>query len=39
MQAAWSMVLGRLKAGVVAASDPAATVARRPNRAKRRLPA
>jgi DNA-binding transcriptional ArsR family regulator/uncharacterized protein YndB with AHSA1/START domain len=36
MEAAWTMVLGRLTAGVVAASDPAAAVAPRPRRAKRR---
>jgi DNA-binding transcriptional ArsR family regulator/uncharacterized protein YndB with AHSA1/START domain len=39
MEVAWTMVLGRLKAGVVAASDPTAAVPRRPRRAKRRLPA
>jgi DNA-binding transcriptional ArsR family regulator/uncharacterized protein YndB with AHSA1/START domain len=37
MEVAWSMVLGRLKEGVVAASGPA-TVARRSSRPKRRRP-
>jgi uncharacterized protein YndB with AHSA1/START domain/DNA-binding transcriptional ArsR family regulator len=36
MDAAWRLVLGRLKNGVVAASDPAASVAGRPPRPKRR---
>jgi DNA-binding transcriptional ArsR family regulator/uncharacterized protein YndB with AHSA1/START domain len=36
MEAAWGLVLGRLKAGVVAASNPDAAVGRRPRRAKRR---
>lgn len=36
MEVAWSLVLGRLKAGVVAASDPDALVAPRKRRAKRR---
>ena len=35
MEAAWAMVLGRCKVGVVSASDPAATVAARPSRPKR----
>jgi DNA-binding transcriptional ArsR family regulator len=35
MEAAWGMVLGRLKAGVVAASDPAAPVPPRKRRSKR----
>jgi uncharacterized protein YndB with AHSA1/START domain len=39
MEAAWSTVLGRLKAGVVAASDPSAAMAPRTRRPKRRLPA
>ena len=34
MEAAWGMVLGRLKAGVVAASDPAAAAPARPRRTK-----
>jgi DNA-binding transcriptional ArsR family regulator/uncharacterized protein YndB with AHSA1/START domain len=34
MEAAWAMVLGRLRAGVVAASDPAAVVPMRSQRAK-----
>ena len=34
MEAAWGMVLGRLKKGVVAASDPRASVASRPRRPK-----
>jgi DNA-binding transcriptional ArsR family regulator/uncharacterized protein YndB with AHSA1/START domain len=36
MEAAWTMVLGRLKAGVLSATDPAAAVASRPQRPKRR---
>jgi DNA-binding transcriptional ArsR family regulator/uncharacterized protein YndB with AHSA1/START domain len=36
MEVAWTMVLGRCKAGVVAASDPAAPVRRRRPRPKRR---
>ena len=36
MEVAWTMVLGRCKAGVVAASDPAAAVKGRPRRPKRR---
>jgi len=36
MEVAWTMVLGRCKAGVVAASNPAAPVRARPARAKRR---
>jgi DNA-binding transcriptional ArsR family regulator/uncharacterized protein YndB with AHSA1/START domain len=36
MEVAWTMVLGRCKAGVVAASNPAAPVRRRPARPKRR---
>ena len=36
MEAAWGMVLGRLKKGVVAACDPAATVTARPRRTKTR---
>jgi DNA-binding transcriptional ArsR family regulator/uncharacterized protein YndB with AHSA1/START domain len=36
MEVAWTMVLGRLKAGVVDASDPATAMARRPRRPKRR---
>ncbi|MBV8949632.1 MAG: metalloregulator ArsR/SmtB family transcription factor [Actinobacteria bacterium] len=36
MEAAWGLVLGRLRAGVVAASNPAADVRPRPRRAKRR---
>jgi DNA-binding transcriptional ArsR family regulator len=36
MEQAWSFVLGRLRAGVVAACDPGATVAPRPPRTKRR---
>jgi len=39
MEVAWSMVLGRLKAGVAAASDPSAAMAPRPRRPKRRRPA
>jgi DNA-binding transcriptional ArsR family regulator/uncharacterized protein YndB with AHSA1/START domain len=35
MQAAWAMVLGRLKAGIVRASDPSAEVDARPDRPKR----
>jgi DNA-binding transcriptional ArsR family regulator/uncharacterized protein YndB with AHSA1/START domain len=35
MQAAWGLVLGRLKEGVVAASDPRAEVTRRARRAKK----
>jgi uncharacterized protein YndB with AHSA1/START domain len=38
MQAAWGLVLGRLKEGVVAASDPRAEVTRRARRAKRQQP-
>lgn len=36
MEAAWSMVLGRLKAGVVSASDPTVSIVSRKHRAKRR---
>jgi DNA-binding transcriptional ArsR family regulator len=36
MEAAWGMVLGRLKTGVVAASDPAAPAPARPRRTKTR---
>jgi len=36
MQTAWALVLDRLRAGVVAASNPSAAVVRRPRRAKRR---
>ena len=36
VESAWTMVLGRLKAGVVAASDPDAPAARRARRAKKR---
>jgi DNA-binding transcriptional ArsR family regulator/uncharacterized protein YndB with AHSA1/START domain len=36
MEVAWTMVLGRCKAGVVAASDPGATVKPRRSRPKRR---
>jgi DNA-binding transcriptional ArsR family regulator/uncharacterized protein YndB with AHSA1/START domain len=36
MEAAWGMVLGRLRAGVVAASNPSAPAAPRPRRKKRR---
>lgn len=36
MEAAWGMVLGRLKRGVVAASDPTSPAVRRPRRAKTR---
>jgi DNA-binding transcriptional ArsR family regulator len=36
MDAAWGMVLGRLKAGVAAATDPRAEVGLRPPRPKRR---
>jgi DNA-binding transcriptional ArsR family regulator/uncharacterized protein YndB with AHSA1/START domain len=36
MEAAWGMVLGRLKAGVVRALDPDATVVPRPRRPKHR---
>jgi len=36
MEAAWTMVLGRLKVGVVAATDPSAPPARRLPRPKRR---
>jgi DNA-binding transcriptional ArsR family regulator len=36
MEAAWGLVLGRLKAGVVTASNPEAAVGRRPRRSKRR---
>jgi uncharacterized protein YndB with AHSA1/START domain len=36
MEVAWTMVLGRLKAGVVAASDPRAAVTRRKRRPKTR---
>jgi DNA-binding transcriptional ArsR family regulator len=39
MAVAWSMVLGRLKLGVVAACDPRAASARRPLRGKRRASA
>jgi len=36
VESAWTMVLGRLKAGVVAASDPGAPAPRRARRAKTR---
>jgi DNA-binding transcriptional ArsR family regulator/uncharacterized protein YndB with AHSA1/START domain len=36
MEAAWSMVLGRLKTGVVSALDPRSVMAPRPGRSKRR---
>jgi DNA-binding transcriptional ArsR family regulator len=36
MEAAWGLVLGRLKGGVVTASNPEAAVGRRPRRSKRR---
>ena len=36
MQAAWGMVLGRLKANILTATDPAADAARKPPRPKRR---
>jgi uncharacterized protein YndB with AHSA1/START domain len=36
MEAAWGMVLGRLKTGVVAATDPDAVTPRRAPRPKRR---
>jgi uncharacterized protein YndB with AHSA1/START domain len=36
MEAAWSLVLGRLKSGVVAASDPGSSTRERPARPKRR---
>ncbi len=36
MQACWSLVLGRLAAGVVAACDPGSAIEPRPPRAKRR---
>ena len=39
MELAWSLVLGRLRAGVVAASDPGAVMARRRARTKRRASA
>jgi DNA-binding transcriptional ArsR family regulator len=39
MEAAWGMVLGRLKANLVTASDPIADAARKPPRPKRRSPA
>jgi uncharacterized protein YndB with AHSA1/START domain len=39
MEAAWSMVLGRLKAGVVSACDPRCAPAPRPRRPKHRRPA
>jgi DNA-binding transcriptional ArsR family regulator/uncharacterized protein YndB with AHSA1/START domain len=39
MEAAWGMVLGRLRNGVVAACNPAAASARRARRAKRRASA
>jgi uncharacterized protein YndB with AHSA1/START domain len=35
MEAAWGMVLGRLKKGIVAATDPNVLIRRRPPRAKR----
>ena len=35
MEGAWATVLGRLKAGVVRASDPAAPMPPRPARPKR----
>ena len=36
MEAAWALVLGRLKAGVVSASDPSSVMAPRTRRSKRR---
>jgi DNA-binding transcriptional ArsR family regulator/uncharacterized protein YndB with AHSA1/START domain len=36
VESAWTLVLGRLKSGVVAASDPGATTTRRARRAKTR---
>ena len=39
MEQAWALVLGRLKAGVVRASDPGAPMPPRPARSKRRDPA
>jgi hypothetical protein len=36
VESAWTMVLGRLKAGVAAASDPDAPAARRARRTKTR---
>jgi DNA-binding transcriptional ArsR family regulator/uncharacterized protein YndB with AHSA1/START domain len=36
MEAAWAMVLGRLKAGIASACDPAAATAPRPRRPKHR---
>jgi uncharacterized protein YndB with AHSA1/START domain/DNA-binding transcriptional ArsR family regulator len=39
MEVAWTVVLGRLKAGVVAASNPTVAVAPRPVRPKHRRPA
>jgi len=36
MEVAWTLVLGRLKTGVLAASDPSATVPPRPRRPRRR---
>jgi DNA-binding transcriptional ArsR family regulator/uncharacterized protein YndB with AHSA1/START domain len=39
MEGAWTLVLGRLKEGVVGASDPTAGVVARNRRAKRRAPA
>jgi DNA-binding transcriptional ArsR family regulator/uncharacterized protein YndB with AHSA1/START domain len=36
MEAAWAMVLGRLKAGIVSACDPGAVAAPRPRRPKHR---
>jgi len=38
MEAAWSLVLGRLASGLPAALDPGAPAARRPPRRKRRTP-
>lgn len=38
MAAAWTLVLGRLKAGVVSACDPGSAIASRPQRPKRRDP-
>jgi DNA-binding transcriptional ArsR family regulator/uncharacterized protein YndB with AHSA1/START domain len=39
MRGAWGLVLGRLRAGVAAASDPGAAMAPRPDRPKRHDPA
>jgi DNA-binding transcriptional ArsR family regulator len=38
MEAAWTLVLGRLRAGVATATNPRAAVRRRPPRPKRRQP-